>query len=85
MTKPESVDGSRACDGYPPRRPDVAPSILVGLLGFGNYMMPPHLLPIMDCDNCQWRDKQWRDGGHCYMFREKPSGTRCGQMRVVGG
>ena len=49
--------------------------------GFGNYMMPTALMPDMDCANCQWHAADWRDGGHCYMFREKPEGDKCGQMK----
>ena len=40
------------------------------------------LLPLMDCDHCQY--KQWHDGGHCYMFRNKPDGDRCGQFKQKG-
>lgn len=42
----------------------------------------PKLLPLMDCDHCQY--KQWADGGHCYMFRDKPDGDRCGQFKRKG-
>ena len=37
-------------------------------------------LPPMDCENCVYHTESWRDGGHCYMFREQPSGDRCGQF-----
>jgi hypothetical protein len=37
-------------------------------------------LPLMDCEKCQWREEDFRDEGHCYMFREKPSGAFCGQL-----
>jgi len=58
------------------------PELLVQFhAGFGNYMMPTALMPDMDCANCQWHAADWRDGGHCYMFREKPDGDKCGQMR----
>ena len=39
------------------------------------------LLPIMDCQNCLYRQEEWRNGGHCYMFREQPAGDRCGQFK----
>lgn len=51
--------------------------------GVGNYMMPQELLPMMDCDKCMYRLAGWRDGGHCYMFRTKPAGDRCGQMKKI--
>ncbi len=61
-------------------RQSINPGLLVQVhAGFG-YMMPENLLPIMDCANCQWHTAEWQDGGHCYMFREKPAGDRCGQM-----
>lgn len=41
------------------------------------------LLPLMDCQNCFHRQEHWRDGGHCYMFREKPEGDRCGQFKKI--
>lgn len=65
-----------------PEIPQVAPSILVGILGVGgSHMMPQEMLPMMDCDHCLFRQESWRDGGHCYMFREKPEGDRCGQFK----
>ena len=39
-------------------------------------------LPPKDCDACMFRKEEWRDGGHCYMFREEPSGDLCGQFRA---
>ena len=24
------------------------------------------------CDACRWRTSEWRDGGWCYMYKEKP-------------
>lgn len=52
--------------------------LLLGMCG-----LPIELLPIMDCENCQHRNAAWRDGGHCYMFREKPEGDRCGQFKAA--
>lgn len=40
------------------------------------------LLPVQgvpDCERCAYRAESWRDGGHCYMFRECPD--TCGQFR----
>lgn len=37
--------------------------------------------PPKDCPNCQHRAEEWRDGGHCYMFREEPEGDKCAQFR----
>ena len=41
--------------------------------------LPEHLLPAADCGRCKHRHQP--DGGHCYMFREKP-GPRCGQFQA---
>lgn len=77
--------GSRPC--YPPRR-DIHPSILVGLIGSGNYMMPNVMPPMMDCERCQYMrlkgEEEAAAGLHCYMFRDKPDGDRCGQMTIDG-
>lgn len=68
-----------------PPRPNVSAVILAGLLGDGDYMMPKEHLPIMDCDHCLYMQLQGEDelaeGCHCYMFRVKPAGDRCGQMK----
>lgn len=41
-------------------------------------------VPLKDCANCLYRVKEWRDGGHCYMFSDEPEGDRCGQfMRKI--
>lgn len=32
------------------------------------------------CDSCLYREKEWRDGGWCYMFRKMPSPT-CAQFK----
>lgn len=37
-------------------------------------------LPSKDCAKCVHREEDWRDGGHCYMFREEPEGENCGQF-----
>jgi hypothetical protein len=34
-----------------------------------------------DCETCLYREEDWRDGGHCYMFREPP-GPTCAQYRI---
>lgn len=62
--------------------PFMRPEILVKCIGIVPYMMPDVLLPPMNCEQCQHRREKWRDGGHCYMFREKPPGDRCGQFKV---
>ena len=67
----------------PPRREDVHPLLLTSLIGDGNYLMPIAMLPKMDCERCLYRAEQWRDDGHCYMFRDKPDGTHCGQFRTA--
>lgn len=36
-------------------------------------------LPMADCPNCLYSTLP-NEGGHCYMFKEKP-GERCGQMK----
>lgn len=57
----------------------VIPSVLRQCIE--GYMMPEVRLPIMNCHGCLYRQEEWRDGGHCYMFHEKPEGTRCGQFK----
>lgn len=37
-------------------------------------------IPPSDCENC--RHKQHPDGGHCYMFRNKPEGN-CAQYQPL--
>lgn len=37
-------------------------------------------IPPSDCSKC--RHKQYPEGGHCYMFRNQPSGN-CGQYDPV--
>lgn len=38
------------------------------------------------CERCLYRAESWRDGGHCYMFRERPKRPNtCGQFRSVSG
>lgn len=44
------------------------------------YMMPPEMLPAMNCESCLYRTEAWRDGNYCYMFKDKPDGDRCGQF-----
>ena len=63
-------------------RETIIPEILAMIPGNGSHMMPSSLLPIMDCDNCLYIRYDWRDGGHCYMFRDKPDGDRCGQFKL---
>lgn len=41
------------------------------------------VLPDKNCPQCEYRVEQWRDGGHCYMFKEEPMGTKCAQFRQV--
>lgn len=69
------------------RRDLISPAILASIPGNFPYMMPRELLPIMDCPNCQWMKFMAPDekaaGLHCYMFREKPEGDRCGQMKRI--
>jgi hypothetical protein len=38
-------------------------------------------LPLADCPNCRY-SKLPSDGGHCYMFKDRP-GERCGQFTKV--
>lgn len=33
-----------------------------------------------NCNNCKYKENS--DGGHCYMFRNKPNGV-CGQYKAV--
>lgn len=30
----------------------------------------------MNCEQCLYRTEEWRDGGHCYMFKDKPRSCR---------
>lgn len=60
---------------------DLPAELLASVLGDSNYLMPVAMLPLMDCDNCQHRQVTWRDGGHCYMFKDKPEGAHCGQFK----
>ena len=53
------------------------PSVLDGILGIERK-----LAQKANCEQCLYRKPDWRDGGHCYMFRERP-GERCGQFRKV--
>lgn len=39
----------------------------------------------MNCGNCLYRHINWRDGGYCYMFKDKPKNKHCGQYRAVLG
>jgi hypothetical protein len=43
------------------------------------YMMSPEFLPDADCENCE--HKQYAQGGHCYVFLERP-GDKCGQFKA---
>ena len=82
----DAKECSGALGGYP-SRPPVAASILVRMLGT-DYMMPAVMLPMMDCDRCEYMrirgDAEEAAGLHCYMFRDKPDGDRCGQMKIDG-
>lgn len=42
-------------------------------------------LPIhaKDCAACIFRTEEWRDGGHCYMFREEPTGELCASFKPL--
>jgi hypothetical protein len=44
-------------------------------------MTPP--MPAKDCLRCIYRTEAWRDGGHCYMFRDDPPGDECGQFQTA--
>jgi len=43
-------------------------------------------VPIMDCERCKFMrmrgEAEEEAGLHCYMFRDKPDGDRCGQMKI---
>jgi hypothetical protein len=40
------------------------------------------LLPKADCTNCKHGGDTWKEEDcHCYMFKEKPEGNRCGQFK----
>ena len=43
---------------------------------------------MMDCERCQYMrlkgEEEAAAGLHCYMFRDKPDGDRCGQMTIDG-
>lgn len=62
-------------------RPSVHFSILSNTVGNSNYMMPKEFLPLMNCKDCQYQDNK-EDGCHCYMFKDKPEGDRCGQFKA---
>ena len=64
-------------------RRDVHPDLLTSLIGNGAVLQPIAMLPLMDCENCLFRSESWRDGGFCYMFREKPRETHCGQFSRI--
>lgn len=34
-----------------------------------------------DCACCEYRRDDWRDGGHCYFFREEPSTVLCAHFQ----
>lgn len=53
------------------------PWILAGTIAAGLGHPPRAMLPKADCPRCKYREP--KQGGHCYMFREKP-GDRCGQF-----
>lgn len=60
--------------------PDIFAQTLPGI----PYMMPVAMLPMRDCQNCQYHQESWRDGGgFCYMFRIEPTGDKCGQFKSV--
>lgn len=50
------------------------------LIAMGFASTPQSALPVADCKNCVYGSLN-ASGGHCYMFKEKPEGDRCGQMR----
>ena len=52
--------------------------IMAACVGDGPYMMPADFLPLADCERCKYM-RLPHDGGHCYMFVEKP-GEKCGQF-----
>ena len=52
--------------------------LIANSLGGSFIRVPLECLPLADCPNCAY-SKLPNDGGHCYMFRDKP-GERCGQF-----
>jgi hypothetical protein len=56
-------------------------AMLAHCIGDARYLMPLPLLPDADCPNCEYMQIP-HDGGHCYMFLDKPAGDKCGQMKV---
>lgn len=61
--------------------PHVA-AMLSHMIGDSWYLTPLPMLPVADCPNCQYMQME-HEGGHCYMFRAKPEGDKCGQMTPV--
>jgi hypothetical protein len=37
-------------------------------------------LPKMDCERCFYKRFDPVEGGHCYMFKDKPEGKYCGRF-----
>lgn len=57
-------------------------AMLSQCIGDTRYLMPLPLLPDADCSNCEYMHlHEPSEGGHCYMFRDKPEGGKCGQMK----
>lgn len=38
--------------------------------------------PGADCERCVYRTQYARDGGHCYMFKDRPDRGWCAQFRA---
>jgi hypothetical protein len=36
-----------------------------------------------DCPNCVYRRDEWRDGGHCYFYRDEPDSQYCKHVEQV--
>lgn len=50
-------------------------------------LVPATRAPTKDCANCSYREEHLRDDGnggklHCYMFRDEPAGSVCGQFQA---
>jgi hypothetical protein len=55
-------------------------AMLSQMVGDSRYLTPLTLLSDADCPNCEY-SKLESDGCHCYMFRSKPEGNKCGQFK----
>lgn len=55
----------------------------IAILGSG--ALGHDVRPMMDCKSCTYRNHPPSSGEHCYMFRDKPRGTRCGAFKQRDG